>query len=613
VRSSASATGNISGNVIISTPGATDTPVPVTGTVYPLPTVNPVPNQTVDNGVLTNPIPFSGSGTIFNWTNDNPGIGLPAGGTGDLPSFTPSYSGTATAIATITVTPTNAAGCTGTPITFTITVNPPPPGITTVNATGTIVACLGSPSADPNIQQFTVSGGGLTGDITATAPAGFEVSLNATIGYGSSVAISGASGIVSNVMVYVRSAATDPVGNISGNVVLSTPGVTSQNVAVSGVVNPLPVVNPVPNQTVNNGAPTTTINFTGTGATYIWSNDNPAIGLPASGMGNIPSFTAIYTGAGTATANITVTPTETSSAGCEGTPITFTISVNPPVPPSFSASASLNGLTTIYGTPSASENFTVSGTNMTSPVLVTAPGGFEVSSDNIHFGPTTTVGNTGTINSAPVYIRLAATTPAGNNYTGTIVLSTTGAADVDVNMPVSIVSKAPLTITGDNKTKAQGTPNPALTVTYTGFVNGDGPDQLTTPPVVATDATTTSPVGTYTITVTGGDSPNYTIFDVSGVLTISPSLQYVTIPNAFTPNGDGINDYWNIPELVDYPNCMVSIYTRYGNLVFQSRGYGKPWDGTYKGTPVPVGTYYYIIDAGQQGQQLLSGFVAVLR
>src|ERR1700743_1414356 len=66
--------------------------------------------------------------------------------------------------------------------------------------------------------------------------------------------------------------------------------------------------NAQPNQTVANGASTTAVNFTGAGCAFNWTNSNPAIGLPASGTGNIPSFTAINTGSTPITATISVNP-----------------------------------------------------------------------------------------------------------------------------------------------------------------------------------------------------------------------------------------------------------------------------------------------------------------
>jgi gliding motility-associated-like protein len=64
--------------------------------------------------------------------------------------------------------------------------------------------------------------------------------------------------------------------------------------------------------------------------------------------------------------------------------------------------------------------------------------------------------------------------------------------------------------------------------------------------------------------------------------------------------------------LIDYPQCLLSVYNRYGGLIYQSKGYPKPWDGTYHGSQVPVGTYYFIIDL-KNGAPQLSGYVAVIR
>jgi gliding motility-associated-like protein len=72
----------------------------------------------------------------------------------------------------------------------------------------------------------------------------------------------------------------------------------------------------------------------------------------------------------------------------------------------------------------------------------------------------------------------------------------------------------------------------------------------------------------------------------------------ITPPNAFSPNGDAINDTWEIPLLAGlYPDCTVEIYNRLGQILFRSIGYGKTWDGKYKGKDQPVGTYYYVIKA----------------
>jgi gliding motility-associated-like protein len=199
--------------------------------------------------------------------------------------------------------------------------------------------------------------------------------------------------------------------------------------------------------------------------------------------------------------------------------------------------------------------------------------------------------------------------------TSTITASQAANDNYDAANPINqllTVNKATLTVTADNQTRPFGTANPPLTATYSGFVYNDTPTQLTELPLITTTAGETSPVGEYPITVSGGLSANYIIVPVAGTLTITAVSANIVIPNAFTPNGDGVNDLWNIKALIDYPHCMVSVYNRYGNLVYQSKGYAKPWDGTYNGAQVPVGAYYYIIDP-KNGTPQLSGYVMVLR
>ncbi|MBK0377673.1 gliding motility-associated C-terminal domain-containing protein [Mucilaginibacter segetis] len=70
----------------------------------------------------------------------------------------------------------------------------------------------------------------------------------------------------------------------------------------------------------------------------------------------------------------------------------------------------------------------------------------------------------------------------------------------------------------------------------------------------------------------------------------------ITVPNTFSPNGDGVNDYWNIDQLSTYPECLLTIYSRDGQEVYKSYGYAKPWTGNYQGKALPAGVYYYVID-----------------
>lgn len=99
--------------------------------------------------------------------------------------------------------------------------------------------------------------------------------------------------------------------------------------------------------------------------------------------------------------------------------------------------------------------------------------------------------------------------------------------------------------------------------------------------------------------------------NVTGQVTIT-TITEVIIPNVFSPNNDGINDVWNIPGLSSYAESSVQVFNRSGQLVFQSKGYNKPWDGTFNGKALPTGTYYYIIATGKEYEKR-SGSVTVLR
>jgi gliding motility-associated-like protein len=107
---------------------------------------------------------------------------------------------------------------------------------------------------------------------------------------------------------------------------------------------------------------------------------------------------------------------------------------------------------------------------------------------------------------------------------------------------------------------------------------------------------------TYTLTATG--LSGCTASDYMDVKVYKP----VKIPNAFSPNGDHINDTWMITNLADYRNCSVEVFNRYGQLVFKSTGYDRPWDGG----SLPLATYYYVIKL-KDGSAPLTGYVVILK
>lgn len=111
---------------------------------------------------------------------------------------------------------------------------------------------------------------------------------------------------------------------------------------------------------------------------------------------------------------------------------------------------------------------------------------------------------------------------------------------------------------------------------------------------------------TYTLTVTSpqGCSASDAVF--------VKVLKAPSVPNIFSPNGDGVHDRWVIPYLESYPGCTIDIVNRYGQPVFHSVGYATAWDGKVNGRDVPVGTYYYVIDP-KNGRSKLAGYVDIIR
>lgn len=105
-------------------------------------------------------------------------------------------------------------------------------------------------------------------------------------------------------------------------------------------------------------------------------------------------------------------------------------------------------------------------------------------------------------------------------------------------------------------------------------------------------------------TVAPNKTITYTFFSKKGECTLTDDVT-ITVrtknlvpPNTFSPNGDNINDTWEIPFLENFPDCEVKIYTRWGQPVFETIGYSykKAWDGKYNGTMLDEGVYFFVIN-----------------
>ena len=83
------------------------------------------------------------------------------------------------------------------------------------------------------------------------------------------------------------------------------------------------------------------------------------------------------------------------------------------------------------------------------------------------------------------------------------------------------------------------------------------------------------------------------------------------INNLISPNGDGYNDGLVIENLDMYPNHKLKIFDRSGRILYQKQNYQNDWTGTYQGTPLAEGTYYYILEF-ESGKKVIKGFVSIV-
>jgi gliding motility-associated-like protein len=543
------------------------TPASYTITVNPTPTVTVPANNSYCNGGSVPATTFSSNltGTTFSWTNSNTAIGIPASGTGDISSFTGTNLTSAPVTATITVTPTSAApaSCPGPPSTYTITINPTP----TVTVPANNSYCNGATVPATN---FTSNVSGATYTWTNS---------NTTIG----LAANGTGNISSFTGTNITAApitATITVTPTSA-APASCPGTPS---TYTITINPTPTVTVPANNSYCNGAAVPATNFSSSvaGSTYVWTNSNTAIGLAASGTGNISSFTGTNTTTASITAIITVTPTSAAPASCPGTPSTYTITINPTpnvtVPannsycngatiPATNFTSNVAGSTfswtnsnTTIGIPASGtgdiSSFT--GTNLTSaPITATitvtptsaapasCPGTSSTYTITINPTPTVTVpANNSYCNGATVPATNFTSTPPGSTFTWTNSNTAIGLAASGVGNIISF--------TGTNLTATAITSTITVTPTSAAPASCPGPpstytitiDPIPTAPTAAGDTLCPSSSTTLTATAPGGTYEWFSaasggVLLASGANYTTPSLTTTTTYYVRTTNAAG--------------------------------------------------------------------------
>jgi len=324
------------------------------------------------------------------------------------------------------------------------------------------------------------------------------------------------------------------------------------------------VVNPIPTATAsaanNMVCYGDTIKLLGGGATtYLWSGPN---GYSSSAQNPvIPNATTAMAG--------TYTVKAISAAGCFGT-----ASVTVGTYPQFIVSAGNN--TTICKGQS---------------VTLHATGGLKYS-----WSPGQTLSDSTSVD--PVASPIDTTTYV---VTGTSANGCTSKGKVTVSVP-----KLPTANAGPDKFVFIG-----QSVQLSGSVTGNNLTYQWLPVGGLNNTSVLNPIArptddiTYTLTVS--DACN-TVSDEVFVKV----FKQVVVPSAFSPNGDGVNDTWNIDALIAFPQCVVTVFNRAGQLVYTDTGYTRGWDGKYHGVPLPIGTYYYIIDL-KSNLPNMSGAVTIIR
>lgn len=153
-----------------------------------------------------------------------------------------------------------------------------------------------------------------------------------------------------------------------------------------------------------------------------------------------------------------------------------------------------------------------------------------------------------------------------------------------------LVHTPPLVNAGPDRTVLKGNQ-----ITLEASITGEPSVYNWSPPDFLSSVSVLQPV------FTPGNATQYTLEATTAAGCSASDIMNVTVvagifvPTAFTPNNDGINDHWRIPFLDPLMNASVTVYNRWGNIVYQIKGKMVDWDGTSKGTPLASDTYVYVV------------------
>jgi gliding motility-associated-like protein len=192
-----------------------------------------------------------------------------------------------------------------------------------------------------------------------------------------------------------------------------------------------------------------------------------------------------------------------------------------------------------------------------------------------------------------------------------VIIDTNGCGSAPA-MDQRTINPAPSINAGPDKLIKLGT----STTLDAAITNAGNYNFLWTPSFFLNSTSLLNPVATpdrlMTYSITATDKITYCT--ASDLVVVNPVTD-LYVPSGFTPNGDGKNDVWEIPGMALYPNGVVTVYNRWGEIIYQSKGYvSNPWNGKYKGLLQPHGVYIYTIQLNDgKTPQAIKGIVTLIR
>ncbi len=609
----------VTANIIVtpSIGGCNGLPQNFSITVNPLPDVIQPFNQFVCNGQQTPLINFIGMvpGTNFTWVNNNTSIGLAGTGNTDIQPFIAVNNTNSSISATITVT-ASAYGCPGNSKSFEISIDPTPDMAQPTN----VVACNGEII---NTVNFVGTVAGTTFSWINTSS---EIGIPAN-GTGNIPSF-----IATNSQSYPITATITVLGLANScNSVEKTFTIT---------VNPSVSIDSIPDQMVCNGKSTDAIIITAPviGTDITWTNDNPTIGLPSTGRGDIPSFIAVNNTNQMSLAVINVYGA--SPDNCQTAIKTFKIIVNPTpqiaagndvsVCRGSQANLTVNGAVQYQWTPATGLNcsncsnpvtnvvnditYVVEGTNNagcksydTVLVAVIQPFNMLVSpNDSMCIGKSVKL----KAMNADTYIWSPSTglnnpniaeptaTPTSSiryqviGYDSHQCFSDTGYVNITVGQSPNVNAGADIEAAAGSTVvlHAAAQNGPIISILWSPATNLSCDDCSTPTLVVGGNAS-------YVVTVENKFGCKAS--DTVNIVSFCKNAQ-VFIPNAFTPDGDGANDILMVRG-TGITVKSLRIFNRWGNLVFEKQSFpaNEPkygWDGKVKGILATPDVFVYIAE-----------------